>query len=249
MPRSDSSLIYRVVTWGDGVRGEDDPDTRYCTMAGVAKVNTDDAVYAVANEFICGRLGTIIGLPIPPGAIVRTLDDGFGYVSLRFGDLDERPPPVNPNDLARDYPEVAAGVIVFDVWTRHQDRHDENLAYSSQGISPMVFDHDRALFGRRERDGDAFLKTNVDDPCVRPRCLEPVFEQLKGYYDGWCTVIEGLSEDVIWSVCSQAITAGVLTEEDGQQAYRFLESRKAAVKNWLSIGLTDEQQSFPEASE
>lgn len=56
--------VYQVLEWGTGVRSDDDADARYVTIAGVAKTNTRDSSYAVANEFICARLGTVIGLPI-----------------------------------------------------------------------------------------------------------------------------------------------------------------------------------------
>ena len=40
---------------------------RYCTMTGIAKVAATNQPYVVANELICGRLGLMLGLPIPPG--------------------------------------------------------------------------------------------------------------------------------------------------------------------------------------
>lgn len=149
---------------------------------------------------------------------------------------------MHPPEFAREWPEIAAGVIAFDCWIRHADRHAENLAFSRHGIPPAVFDHDRALFGRRIAAGDAYLSTNVDDPCVRPACLRPHFEGLKGYLESWWKVIAAVPHEVIWAVCDQARQAGALTSDDGNAAYTFLVERKSNVANWLSIGVTDDEQ-------
>jgi hypothetical protein len=79
-------------------------------VEGVAKVNSAPNSYTVANEYICGRLALSIGLPAPPGVIVRAQNGSLAYLSLRFDD-GVRPPPVIGKDLADDHPHVASGVV------------------------------------------------------------------------------------------------------------------------------------------
>jgi hypothetical protein len=122
---------------------------RYCTISGVAKSNSGNAPYAVANEFICGRLGLMIGLPIPPGMVARTDDGNLAYISLRFGPKGELSPPVIPEHLVEDNPSIAAGINAFDCWIGNEDRHPGNVAYvRGQSQRPAtVFDHSHALLG------------------------------------------------------------------------------------------------------
>jgi hypothetical protein len=85
--------FYEVDAWGDPV-GEGASGALYCTLGGVAKTNTPSVPYAVANEYICGRLGLSIGLSIPPGVILHTDNGEPAYVCLHFGHKGEKPPPV-----------------------------------------------------------------------------------------------------------------------------------------------------------
>lgn len=119
--------FYEIDAWGDPLPGASAP--RYCTLSGIAKLNSASAPYAVANEFICGRLGLMVGLPVPPGVVVTADDGRLAYVSLRFGPKGQRPPPTIPEHLVEDKPSVAAGIIAFDCWIGNEDRHQENVAY------------------------------------------------------------------------------------------------------------------------
>lgn len=120
--------FYEVDAWGERLPGASAP--RRCTLSGVAKQNSDGAPYAVPHEFICGRLGLLIGLPVPPGVVITTQDGKLAYISLSFGPKGERPPPVNAQHIAEDRPYAAAGIVAFDCWIGNPDRHQENLAYA-----------------------------------------------------------------------------------------------------------------------
>lgn len=122
--------VFTVDTWGARV-GAGATDPQYCTLNGVAKVAPAGVrPYLVANEQICARLASIINLPVPPGVIVESTSGQVGYVALRFGNANERPPRLIPTDLVNDCPEIAAGILTFDCWVANGDRHAENLAYS-----------------------------------------------------------------------------------------------------------------------
>ncbi len=139
--------VDMVDTWGARVdSGATDP--QYCTLNGVAKVAPEGAKpYLVANEHVCARLAGIIDLPVPPGVIVEASAGQFGYVALRFGNANERPPPVIPTDLTNNHPEIAAGILTLDCWLANGDRHHENMAYVPEIWPPMAFDHSHAFFG------------------------------------------------------------------------------------------------------
>jgi hypothetical protein len=96
--------FYEIDAWGEQLTGACAPQR--CALSGVAKRNSPDAPYAVANEFVCARLGLLIGLPVPPGAVVSTDDGKLGYVSLRFGPKGKPPPPLNPQEFVEDNPST-----------------------------------------------------------------------------------------------------------------------------------------------
>src|SRR5690348_11554661 len=118
-------------------------------MSGVAKVAAPSQLYVVPNEFICGRLGLIMGLPVPPGVVVRADSGDLAYVALRFGQKGEKLPPVIPEHVVEDNPSVAAGVVAFDCWVGNRDRHTQNLAYSRAVRNMHIFDHSHALLGEQ----------------------------------------------------------------------------------------------------
>lgn len=66
-------MAYFIDTIGEGLGGVTDP--HFCSIAGVLKRRSAEHHYVVANEFICGRLGLLAGLNIPPGVMVLT-DEG-----------------------------------------------------------------------------------------------------------------------------------------------------------------------------
>jgi hypothetical protein len=79
-----NELVFEIDAWGDPV-GEGISGARYCTLGGVAKINGPNSQLGVANEYICGRLALVLGLPVPVGEVVRTPDGEIAYVALRPG--------------------------------------------------------------------------------------------------------------------------------------------------------------------
>ncbi len=137
--------FYAVDAFGESLDGT--AGARACTIHGVIKQNTPGAPHLVANEFICGRLAAAMGLPVPPGGIVKLDDDSLAYVSLRFGLNGEQPPPAYADELVADLPDLALRIVAFDCWVANRDRHEGNLTYERRAIPPMVFDHEKALMG------------------------------------------------------------------------------------------------------
>ena len=219
--------FYAVDVWGERLGHGTAADPRWCTLTGVAKTNVAAAPYAVANEFICGRLGFMIGLPIPPGVIVVSDDNQLAYVCLRFGLKGERPPPAIPNELAADNPSIAAGVIAFDVWIGNGDRHNGNIAYSRGLLPVVVFDHSHALLGYAAGQGVKTLADNVDQPLLAG-CLLPHIES-GAAIRRWTDRIGALHDDLIAEVCNCLVRPGGLTKDEADAAASFLCKRKVGL--------------------
>lgn len=112
---------YYVVDWGEPVGfGRSKP--RYCSVAGVAKQDFRDAAYTVSAQFVAMRLGTAIGLPIPPGAIVLGPDGNPAYACFRVHSEAARPVVPVPEIIVADNPVAAAGIALFDIWMANTDR-------------------------------------------------------------------------------------------------------------------------------
>lgn len=232
--------FYAMDAWGDPV-GAGVSGARYCTMEGVAKLNTPQAPYTVANEFICGRLGLLVGLPTPPGVITRTDDDEMAYVSMRFGDKGELPPPVIPTEVVHDNPMAAAGIVVFDCWILNGDRHPGNLAYERGSLPLLMFDHSHALFGPAE--GVSRLENYAGRPLVAG-CLHT--ELSKGAeLDDWCDRIAGIDGRIIRDLTEQMADIGAISADEAAKCHDLLKDRKTELRDLLR----EEPDKFPNVTQ
>lgn len=219
--------FYEVDAWGEQLPGASAPQR--CTLSGVAKRNSVGAPYAVPNEFICGRLGLLVGLPIPPG-VVMTADDGkLAYISLRFGPKGERPPPVNAQQLVEDKPYIAAGIVAFDCWIGNPDRHQENLAYvrGEPKIPVTIFDHSHALLGHQAGMAAQQLQANKDEPLILG--ILPQHVQSSGEFRDWASRISAVSPELIRDVCDTVVHKDGITVEERDAVVDFLIHRKDRV--------------------
>jgi len=219
--------FYEIEAWGEQLTGACAP--RRCTLSGVAKRDSKDAPYAVANEFICGRLGLLIGLPVPPGAVVVDDDGELAYVSLRFGPRGEPPPPINPQKFVEDNPSTVAGVIAFDCWIRNPDRHQHNLAYvrGEPRIPVMVFDHSHALLGIQAGEAVQQLQETVDEPLISGILRRHVTSGREFGY--WADRIRAVSSALIRDICRTVVHADGITADECTAAAEFLIRRKDRV--------------------
>jgi hypothetical protein len=84
-------------------------------VAGVAKGNAAGLPFVVTNELLCGHLARVLLPPVPPGFII----DHNGtphYVSLNFNLAGEDLPPADPGAIANARPDLACGIVLFDIW-------------------------------------------------------------------------------------------------------------------------------------
>lgn len=158
MPKVRRPQVYRVEQWGAAAAGAS--DTRQVTIHGYAKVNSPAGPYCVFNEYVCGRLGQLIHLPIPPGAIVEgSAPDTRAWMTLSFSPVPL--PPVDPKVIVREFPSVSADLVAFDILIGNIDRHTSNLAYLPTPNRLEVFDHSHALVGTASGNALPHLATLV----------------------------------------------------------------------------------------
>ncbi len=223
-------LIFGVAAWGSPV-GQGVYDARFCTLGGVVKADQDPTQSCTAaNEYICNRLALALGLPAPPGGLIRTEDGQPAFVSMRFGSLTESPPPVVPPDFVKDQPRIAAGIVAFDCWIANSDRHERNLAYRRGTIPPAIFDHGLCL-GGESRSAIPQLPTRVDEPGFN-NCLAPLI-QTSEYLDEWRFAISGLPKTTISAIIEDIVGVGLLTIGEGNLIAGFLRSRQGILRRLL----------------
>ena len=228
-------LIFGVVGWGDPTSAGL-YDATYCTLGGVAKSEPDPSVTCLtANEYVCNRLALALGLPVPPGAFIRTVDRSVAFVSLRFGSLTESIPPVIPADLARDQPLVAGGIIAFDCWIRNSDRHTGNLAYRKGVIPPTMFDHGLCL-GGESRSGIAGLSNEISKPGY-PHCLSAHIKTAR-HLENWLTTIKALPLVTMTSILEEVVSVNLLTSREAKMITAFLRHRQMHLHSVLQQTLS-----------
>lgn len=145
MPPRPRPVIYRAVAWKDPV-GIGATGTRYVELEGYGKLNSDVAPYCVPNEYVANRLTALLGLPAPPGAVLLS-PEGPAWVSLAFADRTERLPPVDPTSFVTAAPQLAAGIVVFDLLIANRDRHAGNVSIRPSSNRVDLFDHSHSAFG------------------------------------------------------------------------------------------------------
>jgi hypothetical protein len=121
---------------------------------------------SLIREWICGRIGQELGLPIPPIAQlyvdsavlefaaneqIGELANEYGFGS-RYVTVDRYGPPaslpiLNVSDVAEVDPKTRLVVLLFDWWILNFDRSDDNpnLLWDRVNKSLHVIDHNLAF--------------------------------------------------------------------------------------------------------
>jgi hypothetical protein len=216
--------FYEIDAWGEQLTGDSAPQR--CTLSGVAKRNSPKAPYAVPSEFICSRLALLIGLPVPPGAVVTADDGNLAYVSLRFGPKVGSPPPLDAREFVEDNPSTAAGVIAFDCWVGNPDRHEHNLAYvrGEWKVPVTVFDHSHALLGVRAGAAVQQLCTTLDEPVISGILRQHITSSTEFEY--WANRIGAVPVELIRDICQTVVHPDGITADECTAVTEFLIHRK-----------------------
>lgn len=216
--------IFEALTFGPDVDAGDSAP-RYCTLGGVAKMNTPERPFLVVNEYVCAELGRLMGLPAVPGVVVSGRGGETGFVSLRFGPKDERPPPALIGEFVSREPMLAAGVVVFDCWIANQDRHDENMAYTKRSRSLHLYDHDRALLGTRGVD----RLTEVREQHLLAHHWVARELRTGEHFRLWSGVVARIGEMAIGLALKELLSGGLVDQSQAAAATEFLHHRASRI--------------------
>ncbi len=136
--------IFEATAWHSAPGGAS--DTRRVTVDGYAKMNSAAGPLCVVNEYISSRVGSLMSLPVPPGAVLKA-ETGAEPAWFTLSFTATPLPPVDPAEVVSLAPLLAAEVIVFDILICNTDRHPHNLAFLPGSRRLEVYDHSHALLG------------------------------------------------------------------------------------------------------
>ncbi|HEX5180096.1 MAG TPA: HipA family kinase [Gemmatimonadaceae bacterium] len=209
---------------------------RHVHVTGVAKTAGILSNWVVPNEIICGRLGRVLGLPVPPGCVVTVegvipgsppgcvvTDAGtLHYVSLDFNVSGQELAPVNARAFVAHDPSLASRLVVFDAWVLNADRHERNVFFDLTTGLIQVFDHGHALFGPGPYVEPALeeQRTSLD---LSKHVVPPYLTHLDGLKRG-IERVQALPRFVVEDAVAAAVGTGI-TDIEGAFCVDFLMDR------------------------
>jgi hypothetical protein len=208
-------------------------------------------VWVALNEFVCATLGTLIGLPIPPFAMLEKRNasgrESLWFSSLSYTKEGENLPAINPAVVYSELPDICAGVIVFDLWIANMDRHDKNLSFDPNVVPKRlnVFDHSHALFGldgvsRLTRLADKFTLTATAESRSCRNCLMDYLSDFL-LLENWIKRITALPLFQLSDTCRHAEELGLINDSERRLLLEFLIRRRKILRELLY----DNRAEFP----
>jgi hypothetical protein len=237
--------LYQAAAWKNPV-AQGVSDTWFVELHGYAKRSSAELPYSVPNEYVASRIGQVLGLPVPPGAVIETPieEQGKAWLTLNFAPKTELLPPIDPAITVAAVPDLAAGVVAFDLFIANTDRHVGNLAFLPSQKRLDIFDHGHALLGIRlgrvqnrldELRGQTGLSgAAVDGIPSNRHCLIDHITSATTLI-GWSEEIQRIVGDrFLGRVCEEAaaLDAGASPEEM-MRAEQFLGERRDSLKRIL----------------
>ena len=223
---------YRLVQTGKSAPGA---SGGFFAQVSVVIKDNGAAPYCIANEYIAGRIGAFIGLPVPPCGVFI---DGAAPKKLWFGSLDfnidaHTLPPVDTAACVRDMPSESTGLLMFDVLIANNDRHPTNFEVDPPRMS--VFDHSHCLFGTTAGQGAARLATMTGHLAITGaaptggtrHCLLDLLDT-GDYFGRWVERIKQLPDFFIEDVVNDVRDAGI-TAAEATAMVTFLKNRRDAI--------------------
>jgi hypothetical protein len=203
--------------------------------------NTGNCHFTVANEFICARLGSFLGLPIPPFALLQQK----GRTDVWFGSIDynltgQSLPPIDSADCVAEFPALSTGIVLFDVWIANTDRHTGNLNMDQIPGKPArlnVFDHSHALFRfdgevRANQLINQFAITEKTEAGANRHCLLDDLNTAD-FFEDWHKKFDQMPDYLIEETCATTVEAGILSSTESTTAIKFLKTRKSNLRDLI----------------
>lgn len=217
---------YKIANWGDPV-GEGVSGSQFINVTGVAKTRSVAEPHLVANEYICARLAAAVGLPVPPGFLVKK-DGEPWFVSMDFNLAGEELPQILPDILLARKPTLCAGIVLFDSWVLNPDRHAKNLAHDTTTDAVVIFDHSRALMPT-DLPQREYAEAMVDKPAIGAHCLATILRDASTF-KYWHERIMAVAEHQISDALNDAADIGL--EPDNVDFFRrYLMDRRQRLPN------------------
>lgn len=188
--------------------------------------------YLLANEWICSNIAWYLRLPVPPFALMRTGGSARFFASLDFGKKNSVTPDMIPERVAKKLPDLATGIVLFDILIANPDRHEGNLKVDNPDNPEHVevFDHDYALLGHLRGKGIERL-THVSTRLglssgLSNNNLHKIARELTSteHFLVWMSRISAIPAQFIDSICDEVRPLNVLVEEV-EMAAKFLNDR------------------------
>ena len=128
-------------------------NSNYVGVHGIAKSKSPNHPTVIANELVCSRLALALLLPVPPGFLIKHDDGEIQFASLDFNLAGQSLPPANGAAIVASHPQLAWGIILFDMWVLNDDRHRGNISFDTSTKSVQIFDHSHTLFAKPNWQG------------------------------------------------------------------------------------------------
>ena len=224
---------YKIWAIGAPV-GEGATQSFHVGVAGIAKGSTVTLPYTVSNELISNLLARSIFLPTPPGFIIDHNNEAH-YVSLNFNLAGQDLPPVDPVALVAAHPQLACGIVLFDMWIVNGDRHRKNIAFDTVSNKVEIFDHSHAFF----QGGQNHLVAAVDQLGIGGHCLANRLPSLDGMVE-WSERMRAIPEFYIREAIADAVDLGLPTNQQ-DFCTAFLLTRRERLLRLVR----DNQAAFP----
>lgn len=199
-------------------------------LAAYVRPFDEDSPYCVVNDYVATAVGMAMGVPVPPGTLVK-LGSEWGFLSLGFGERGKRPPPADFEELADERPWEASGVIVLDQWIANADRHDGNLAYLS-ALGMAAFDHDQALFGACRPGTGIDSLGQGRQRRVSKHELAPYLKTIE-HVPSWIRRAQSITRLELLRIAWTCVDAGLLTRREAESLVDFLEYRQLNIDRFI----------------
>jgi hypothetical protein len=237
-PRNDSNgaamsgTFFPYVSRRRFDRSEGVNDAYTIRLQAIGKDNKENQ-YLIANEWIAAQIGRLLGLPIPPCALMGTRPNQM-FASISF-DGRKKLRWCNPAMLWQFQPALCSGILAFDMLIANCDRHARNIKVDNPARPKVVrvFDHDRAMFyiapgeGAQRLDG-LLSRLGISGGPVsggHRHCLIDEITRCDFLFD-WIQKISAIPKFFIEETCQAIRRIGGVTKREVEKATDFLLYRR-----------------------
>ena len=177
----------------------------------------------LAHEFIATRLAGALGLPVVSGEVVTLPDrNGTAWASLQVDAIEPTFPPTNPAELASIFPEVTAGIEVFDLWLGNTTRTEHNILFSPD-VGAWVVGHE-----------GCFADLDGETPAKEPSGFLPPPDPRCPHVKKWCARVQFFPSDTIEHIMQTAFSLRLLNAQTRNAYKKYLLNRRDRIQELVN---------------